>query len=195
MFGLLYDTPVEWVARVEALGLLALLSDHAHCELKAAATMQALIAKNCDHERIVQSLPEVAQEELQHFQLVEEELRRRGGRLAEQTSSPYADGLQKGAAATRTSLLLDRLLLSHLIEARSAERFHLLAQHLEDRDLAQLYQGLMPSESAHRVLFLRLAQDAFPAEPVAQRLRELQELEAEVVSRLPLEARIHSGMA
>ncbi len=195
MFGLLYETPMEWVGRVDALGLLPLLSDHAHCELKAAATMQALIAKNCEHERIVQSLPEVAQEELQHFQRVESELRRRGGRLAEQTASPYAEGLQRGAAKTRKSLLLDRLLLSHLIEARSAERFHLLGQHLEDRELADLYRDLLPSESAHRVLFLRLAQDAFSRSDVEQRLTELQGLEAQLLPGLPLEARIHSGMA
>ena len=193
MFGLRYQTPAEWVPRVEALGLDALLSDHAHCELKAAATMQALVAKNCAHPCIVRALPEVAQEELDHFQLVEKVLRQRGGTLGEQTSSPYADGLQRGSAATRTDLLLDRLLISHLIEARSAERFHLLSEHLADQELARLYRDLMPSESAHRVLFLRLAQDIFDGPRVEQRLEELKVLEAQVVQGLPLEARIHSG--
>ncbi|MEZ6004102.1 MAG: tRNA isopentenyl-2-thiomethyl-A-37 hydroxylase MiaE [Planctomycetota bacterium] len=193
MFGLLYETPPEWVARVEQLGLEALLSDHAHCELKAAATMQALIAKNHGHDAIVQQLPRLAMEELEHFERVEALLRARGGRLAEQDSSPYADGLQKASAATRTSLLLDRLLLSHLIEARSAERFHLLAKHLADRELAALYQDLLPSESTHRVLFQRLAEQIFGKQAAEDRLNELRRIEAQLLPTLPLAARVHSG--
>ena len=193
MFGLLYDTPIEWVARVEALGLDLLLSDHAHCELKAAATMQALIAKNCEHAVLVEALPAVAMEELEHFQQVHAILQARGGTLHEQDTSPYADGMRKASASSRHDLLLDRLLLSHLIEARSAERFHLLSLHLQDRELAALYAGLMPSESAHRVLFFRLAAKLFPASAVDKRLAELQRTEAEVIRHLPLEARIHSG--
>jgi len=193
VFGLLYETPPEWVARVEATSLLDLLGDHAHCELKAAATMQALVAKNPGIPDIVQKLPRVAMEELEHFERVEAELRQRGGTLREADTSPYADGLHRGSSATRTSLLLDRLLISHLIEARSAERFHLLATHLQDRSLAALYQELLPSESVHRVLFLRLAQAIFPEAKVNDRLEVLRRMEAELVPTLPFEPRVHSG--
>ncbi len=193
MFGLLFDTPSIWVERVESLGLQELLSDHAHCELKAAATMQALVAKNPGEAAIVQQLPRIAMEELEHFERVEAILRQRGGQLGEQSTSPYADGLQKRSSSTRSSLLLDRLIISHIIEARSAERFHLLSEHLQDRELAALYQDLMPSESAHRILFLRLASEAFSEKIVTKRLQELREIEAELVPELPLEARVHSG--
>ena len=95
---------------VEALGTLELLADHAHCELKAAATMQALVAKNPTIDSIVQSLPRFAMEELEHFQIVESLLRERGGKLTDQDTSPYADGLHRGSRANRKSLLLDRLI-------------------------------------------------------------------------------------
>ena len=193
MFSLMYDTPVQWVRDVEALGTLKLLSDHAHCELKAAATMQALVAKNPTCDSIVQSLPRFAMEELQHFEQVEALLRERGGKLAEQDTSPYADGLHKGSRANRKSLLLDRLIISHIIEARSAERFYLLSEHLEDRELADFFKSLLPSESVHRVVFLRLAEGLFPVEDVEKRTAELRRLEADVISKLPFEARVHSG--
>ena len=54
-FPLDYATPVEWVALVER-SPLALLADHAHCELKAATTAQSLIAKNPEHRTLVHAL-------------------------------------------------------------------------------------------------------------------------------------------
>ncbi len=193
MFSLKYETPSTWVQDVEALGTLDLLSDHAHCELKAAATMQALVAKNPTCDSIVRTLPRFAMEELEHFEMVEALLRERGGKLAEQDTSPYADGLHKGSRANRKSLLLDRLILSHIIEARSAERFYLLSEHLSDRTLAEFFGSLMPSESAHRIMFLRLAEGQFPAEAVHARAEELRQMEADLIASLPFEARIHSG--
>jgi len=193
MFSLMYETPVQWVNDVEALGTIELLNDHAHCELKAAATMQSLVSKNPSCDSIVQSLPRFAMEELEHFERVEALLRERGGKLSEQDSNPYADGLHKGSRTQRKSLLLDRLIIGHIIEARSAERFYLLSEHLEDRELADFFKSLLSSESAHRVMFLRLAEGLFPLEEVEKRTAELRRIEADVISTLPFEARIHSG--
>ncbi len=193
MFSLKYETPAEWVRDVEALGTLDLLSDHAHCELKAAATMQALVTMNPTCPSIVQTLPRFAMEELEHFVMVEALLRERGGKLTEYDKSPYADGIHKGSRINRKSLLLDRLILSHIIEARSAERFYLLSEHLEVRELAEFFKSLLPSESAHRGMFLRLAENYFPAEQVEARAEELRQMEADLIRNLPFEARVHSG--
>lgn len=191
-FRLECATPAEWVARVEERPL-ALLSDHCHCELKAAASAQAMLAKNGHHASLVEALGAVAIEELEHFRAVHAVLRARGGRLEPQDTNPYAEALLERSAATRRRRFLDRLLVAELIEARSLERFHLLAEHLRDAELAGLYRSLMASEAAHQALFERLARDLHPPGEVEMRRDELRALEGEVVAGLPFDHRVHSG--
>jgi tRNA-(ms[2]io[6]A)-hydroxylase len=187
-------TPPEWVRQVEREPLL-LLSDHAHCELKAAMTAQSLIAKNPEHRALVLALGDVAIEEMQHFVRVVHELHARGGALGPQSENLYAARLYGEAAASRSSLVLDRLVIAHLIEARSLERFHLLAHHLEDQALRALYAELLPSEAAHQGLYLRLGRERFGAERLDGRLAVLRALEGRVVATLPAGPAVHSGFA
>lgn len=194
MFALDYHTPPEWVDRV-AGDPIALLSDHAHCELKASASAQALIAKNPGRTSMLRELSAVAQEEMEHFTRVVDVLAARGGVLGVQLKNPYADGLLKHARRMNVDPLLERLLTAALIEARSLERFHLLATGLKDRALAKLYRDLIPSEAAHQGLFLRLAREAFPTETVSSAHCRLRELEGQVVRDLPFSYRVHSGLA
>lgn len=184
---------MEWVEQVEKRPL-ALLSDHAHCELKAAASAQAMVAKNGHLAEFVDALGAVAIEELEHFQRVHRLLRARGGELGHQDTNPYAEALLGRSAATRTQRFLDRLLVAELIEARSLERFHLLAEHLRDPELAGFYRSLMKSEAGHQAFFERMALELFPAEVAQARRDELRALEADVMSSLPFDYRVHSGM-
>ena len=194
MFALDYLTPIEWVERVSA-DPIALLSDHAHCELKAAASAQAMIAKNPERTGMLRELSEVAQEEMEHFTRVVDVLIERGGKLGVQLKNPYADGLLKHARRMNVDPLLERLLVAALIEARSLERFHLLATRLEDEALAGLYRDLVPSEAAHQGLFLRLARETFPEDAVAAAHTKLRALEGQVVAEMPFAYRVHSGLA
>ncbi len=192
-FKLAYSTPPEWVERVEQ-DLCALISDHAHCELKAASMAQTLIAKNPTRSELVAGLSAMAIEELEHFRLAIELLHERGGEFGKQLPNPYAVALHKGLAASSRSSFLDRLLVAALIEARSLERFTLLAEHLKDRALATAYGGLRQSEAGHRKLFLQLARSYFPRVEVDQRWVRLLELEKDVLEGLPFQVAVHSGM-
>lgn len=195
MFRLDYETPPQWVQRVEQ-DPLGLLADHAHCELKAAASAQALIARYPQHGALCLRMSEVAVEEMQHFTRVLTELQERGGGLDRTTPSPYAEALHsRSAAAGRTDVLLDRLIVAGLIEARSLERFHMLAEGLTDPSLAAIYRELLPSEAAHRGLFLGFARELFDRSRAEERERELRALEGEIVAGLPFAFRVHSGMA
>ncbi|MEY2783871.1 MAG: hypothetical protein RL277_74 [Planctomycetota bacterium] len=193
-FRLDYATPPEWVTQVER-DLPCLLSDHAHCELKAAASAQTLIVRNPRKEALVRELAAVAIEELAHFQLVVKELERRGGRLEFAQPSPYAEGLQSAAGGDAPDKLLDRLLISHLIELRSLERFHLLSEHLADAELAALYRGLMASEAGHQALFVRLAKELFDPQLVDRREAVLRAREGALMARLGFDGRMHCGIA
>lgn len=192
MLPLDWSTPPEWVARVEEQPL-ALLSDHAHCELKAAASAQSMVAKNGHQPVLAQELTAVAIEELEHFRIVHTVLTERGGQLEPQDVNPYADALLERSAATRRVRFLDRLLVAELIELRSLERFHLLSDHASDPSLAKLYRSLMASEARHGALFERLALDLYDPEVVHERRKELRTIEGEVAASLPFDYRVHSG--
>jgi len=100
VFGLVYQTPKVWVHRIES-DTDGLLSDHAHCELQAAVSAQTLIGKNPDRSQLVESMSEVATEEMQHFTLVVRTLYARGSTLRPQLPNPYAEALISAAARER----------------------------------------------------------------------------------------------
>jgi tRNA-(ms[2]io[6]A)-hydroxylase len=188
---LAWATPPEWVAAV-ATDTLSLLSDHAHCELKAASSAQALIAKNTQRPELIAELLSIAQEELEHFGRVVRLIESRGGKLAPVSGNRYAGELLRRGALGKSPHLLDRLLVAALIEARSLERFRLLADHLPDPELRALYSDLLNSEASHRAFFLDAAQSYHPKQFDSE-LERFAELEAEVISALPFAHLVHSG--
>ncbi len=193
MIELAYETPPVWAERALAAPL-ELLSDHAHCELRAAASAQMLIVRNTGRARLVERLAALAMEEMSHFRQVTALLHELGGRLLPAEPNPYMKGLLSASADTREESLLDRLLVAALIERRSLERFELLADTADER-IAPLYADLGPSEAGHGILFVDLARGCYPEGVVSRRLGELAALEGAVVERLPFAARIHSGLA
>ncbi len=66
MSTLLSATDPRW-AEVALSNLDATLSDHAHCEKKAAATAMKLVADHADLPDLVRSLARLAQEEQGHL--------------------------------------------------------------------------------------------------------------------------------
>ncbi len=190
--SLSWETPVEWVARIEERPL-ELLSDHAHNELKAASTAQAWLLRQPGNARLVTRLAALAAEEVEHFHRVVTLLYARGGQLLPVETSPYAEALLRESARTRRDAFLDRMVVAALIEQRSCERFELLAEHLADRELAALYADLVECERGHNRLFVDLVREAFPGEQGEARLAELFELEGAVIAALPFSHRMHSG--
>ena len=193
-FKLAALTPPAWVAMVEE-DPCGLLSDHAHCELKAASTAQALLLKHRTNTALVAELAAMAAEELAHFHQAVDALHARGGVLGPVETNPYAERLLADSGPTRGAPLLDRLLIAGLIELRSLERFHLLAEGLGDPELAALYRGLIPSEAGHQALFDRLARGLFDGALVARRQEELLAIEARCAREAPPGPRVHAGWA
>jgi tRNA-(ms[2]io[6]A)-hydroxylase len=170
-------------------GLAATLADHAHCEKKAAASALKLVADHPDRPDLVRSLAKLAQEELQHLLAVLAEMARLGIAPTPDGGDPYAQSLVRlvrgGAPA-----LVDRLLVSALIEARSCARLLLLADALPDPRLRDLYARFARSEAGHERLFVDLAvREAGDA--ARTRLEALAAEEARIVAALPLLPRIH----
>jgi tRNA-(ms[2]io[6]A)-hydroxylase len=192
-----FTTPARWATEVLA-DPLALLNDHAHLEKKAAANALELLNRwpqPCPPENWVTAMTAVARDEVEHLAVVTRLLARRGGKLSRQHSNPYASDLHK---LVRKGLgrgeLIDRLMISSLIEARSCERFLLLANASQDAELARLYKGLWASEHGHYLSFLNLAEVIEPREQVGARWNEMLELEAQIIGRQPPGPRMHSGL-
>jgi len=189
---LAWETPEAW-ARCALQEPLELLIDHAHCELGAASTAQTLIARHPDIDPLVDRFSALAAEELRHFRRVHRLLRERGGVLRAPGANPYAGGLVRAIERSAPDALVDRLIVSGLIERRSLERFELLAAAAEDRELAAMFLELGPSEMGHALMFIDLARVLFPAVDVDARLAEWSAREAELISSLPFGPRVHSG--
>lgn len=142
---------------------------------------------------IVAPLLALAKEETGHFDEVHQRITDRGGVLGMPASDAYVVGLRRAARADHREhpVLLDRLLICALVEARSCERFQLLAEHLPAAELRVFYGELMESEARHYRLFVRLAEERFGFETARARLGELARREAELVARLPLGPTVH----
>lgn len=193
MLGLLAPTEPEWAVAVER-DLDRLLSDHAHCELKAAQSALSLIGRYAGEiPSMVEPLAALAHEETDHFSQVEAKLRARGRLMNPPASDEYVVALRKAVRvdAAQYPILLDRLLISALIEARSCERFRLLSECLSDASLRDFYRELMVSEAGHYRLFAKIAETGFGESATRARLKTLAEREAEIAMKLPLGPTVH----
>jgi tRNA 2-(methylsulfanyl)-N6-isopentenyladenosine37 hydroxylase len=187
------NTPTSeaWIEQAIA-NLDIVLLDHSHCERKAAGVALNLLCRYPSSVELVRQLTAIAKEELDHFQLVNQILEQRGIALAPLTPPPYGAGLKAQVRRQEPERMLDSLLVSGLIEARSHERLGLLSAHLPDRDLARFYQSLMASEARHYGIYWVLATTYFEREVVQMRLEALAAVESELLANLHPEPRIHS---
>src|SRR5689334_14789537 len=149
--------PSSWLPRTLA-NLPAVLVDHAHLERKAA-TSALNLEKYRDLFERVDELNAIAIEELQHFQLVLQILRRRGIPFGQAYPSPWISGLMRTVRNGTRQQVIDHLICCSFIEGRSCEKFQLLAEALRETDpeLAAFYGGLVESEGNHYATYILMA--------------------------------------
>ena len=183
-------TPAAWVAAA-ARDWAQVLIDHANCEKKAASTALALMFAYPEDRKLSLALSRLAREELRHFEQVARAMSQAGIRPTRQRPGRYAQELRRAMRTSEPARKLDVLLVGALIEARSAERFALLAPRLPG-SLGRLYADLRACEARHFELYLGFAQEAAPEEWQA-RLAQLAAHEAQLVTTQDELLRFHSG--
>jgi tRNA 2-(methylsulfanyl)-N6-isopentenyladenosine37 hydroxylase len=191
MLSLHSPTPDRWLAQVESQ-LDLLLIDHAHCEKKAAGVAMNLLFAYVEHAELTGAMTEIVHEELDHFHQVRSLLDRRGIRFRKLAPSRYGARLHELIRKAEPERAVDRLLVAGLIEARSCERFGLLAERLADRELAAFYGSLFESEARHHSTYVRLAKEFQPEDAVRQRLSDLAAREAAIIAASDDPPRMHS---
>jgi len=169
-----------------------LLLDHAHCERKAAGMALRLMFRYPDRPFLHDPLSRLAREELAHYEEVLRALAARGGSIRRQRPSPYAGRLYHCVRSAEPERLVDTLLVCALIEARSCERFQLLADAIDDPGLRSLYSGLLASEARHHGSYLELASQVCDESSARVRLLELAEREAEIIAEPSPMVRMHA---
>jgi tRNA 2-(methylsulfanyl)-N6-isopentenyladenosine37 hydroxylase len=197
MLGLLVPTNPTW-AKIAKADVGAVLVDHAHCEMKAASNAMSLVARyggltDTLSTGLVLRLTDLAQEELEHFRQVLQKIEQRGEVLGPPPVDDYASELRKrtqrlawtNRPRERIVGVADRLIVGALIEARSAERFKLLADALDGDELGAFYTELFASEARHYSTFVDMAVEVVHDEGIVrERLQQLAQVEADVVQEL-----------
>jgi len=194
MLGLHDLTPPAWAQDV-LKEPERLLLDHLFCEYKAAAMARRTLKLHGAKYPILKKLmSELAEEELRHAAQCEQLLANMKRPEPQHGGNPYVQGLRQLAARTGHGSFLDTLLVNSLIEARSAERFKLLADTARGTELGRFYEDLFASEVNHYVLFVALSADFFGEEKTLTRLEDLRAGEAALLRSLPAGPRMHSGV-
>lgn len=183
-------TPAAWLdAAVPNLDLL--LIDHANCEKKAAATAINLLFRYVDRPELLGAMSQLAREELLHFEQVVAMMRQRGIAYRQIGASRYAAGLRGHVRNDEPGKLVDTLIVGAFIEARSCERFAVLAPRL-DEDLARYYRFLLRSEERHYTDYLDLAA-LYAGSAVTERVDYFRGVERGLIETPDTEFRFHSG--
>ena len=193
MLGLKLPTDPRWVNVAEKT-IEEILTDHAFCEQKAATMGVTLIVKFSDHAKLVDEVTPLVAEEWGHFRKVLKELKKRGLNLGRQRKDEYVVALhnQMRKGGSREQTMMEYLLVSAMVEARSCERFRLLSLYCQDEYLRKFYYEFMVSEAGHYRMFIDLAKHYLPEDQVKRRWEEMLIAEAEIMANLELRGdRVH----
>ncbi|XLS27707.1 tRNA-(ms[2]io[6]A)-hydroxylase [Flavobacteriaceae bacterium M23B6Z8] len=192
MLGLKLPTDPRWVNIVEK-NIEEILTDHAYCEQKAASTAISLIVIFPEYTELVQEMTALVKEEISHFKMVHDKIIARGWVLGRDRKDDYVIALMKffPKGGSRTTQLVHKLLYAALIEARSCERFRLLSENLQDKELAEFYKNLMVSEANHYTMFLSFARKYGERNEVDSKWQDLLAYEARIMKELGKKETIH----
>ncbi|MBT8186184.1 MAG: tRNA-(ms[2]io[6]A)-hydroxylase [Croceitalea sp.] len=192
MLGLQLPTDPRWVNIVEK-NISEILTDHAYCEQKAASTAISLIIGFPEKSELVKEMTALAREEMGHFNMVHDNILKRGWVLGRERKDEYVIELMKffPKGGSRDTHLVHKLLYAALIEARSCERFRLLSEHISDPELAEFYRKLMVSEANHYTMFLKFARKYGPRDVVDEKWQSLLAHEAEIMKNLGKKETMH----
>lgn len=187
-------TDPRWVNIVET-NIGEILSDHAWCEQKAATNAINLIINNSEKEELVSAMLAISIEEMEHFKMVHEMIKKRGLTLERERKDDYVNELAKymkqSSDGSRESGLIERLLFAAMIEARSCERFKVLSENIKDLELAKFYRELMESEASHYTTFINFARKYSETINVEKRWQEWLDFEAKVIANYGTKETVH----
>jgi tRNA-(ms[2]io[6]A)-hydroxylase len=192
MLRLKLPTDPRWVD-IAQKNINEILTDHAYCEQTAASAAISFIVQYPEYPELVDAMSDLAREEMEHFQMVHDQIKKRGLKLGYERKDDYVKKLRQFfKGGDRVHQLTDNLLLAAMIEARSCERFRVLSEGIEDSELKTFYAELMKSEAVHYTMFLKFAREIGGAVmDVDKKWQDFLSYEAKVIATFGKTERIH----
>jgi tRNA-(ms[2]io[6]A)-hydroxylase len=192
MLGLKLPTDPRW-ANIAEKNIDEILTDHAFCEQKAASYAISLIVTYPEYSDLVTAMTDLSREEMGHFKMVHKRIQERGLTLGRERKDEYVNRINQFFPKTgdRKERLIQRLLIAALIEARSCERFKVLSENIQDKELAEFYRNLMISEANHYTMFLKFARQYGEREKVDAMWQDLLTYEATIMQDFGNKELIH----
>jgi len=192
MLGLQLPTDPRWVNIAEK-NIEEILVDHAYCEQKAASTAISFIIGFPEKTELVKAMIDLVTEEMNHFKMVHDLLIERGFVLGRERKDAYVNQLMQffPKGGSREDHLVHKLLYAALIEARSCERFRLLSEKLEDKQLASFYKKLMISEANHHTMFLQFARNYGGRKQTDQKWKSILDFEGKLIKSFGKKETMH----
>jgi tRNA-(ms[2]io[6]A)-hydroxylase len=152
----------------------------------------SFVAKYPDRLEIIPELIHTGIEELEHFRLVYKIMQKRGLQLNHAIGEDhYVKGLLKEVHGDKNKRFRDRLIIASVVENRGFERFKQVSDHHPDPEMSKFYRMIYESEAKHGNSFVQMACYYFPEEEVIERWNQFAELEAELLTKLPIKAALH----
>jgi tRNA-(ms[2]io[6]A)-hydroxylase len=192
MLGLKLPTDPRWVNIVEK-NIEEILTDHAYCEQKAASNAISTIVRYPEYDDVVEEMVRISREEMEHFGMVHNELRKRGLALGRERKDPYVHDLAAfiKQGGNKEQQFVDKMLFAAMIEARSCERFRLLSESISDEGLRDFYYELMASEAEHYATFIGFARKYGTGVDVEKRWQEFLDFEATLMDKYGKKETMH----
>ena len=192
MLGLKLPTDPRWVNIVEK-NIEEILTDHAYCEQKAASNAISTIVRYPEYDDVVEEMVRISREEMEHFGMVHNELRKRGLSLGRERKDPYVHDLAAfiKQGGNKEQQFVDKMLFAAMIEARSCERFRLLSESISDEGLRDFYYELMASEAEHYATFIGFARKYGIGVDVEKRWQEFLDFEATLMEKYGKKETMH----
>lgn len=195
MLGLKMSTDPRWVNIAER-NIEEILIDHAFCEQKAASNAISMIVQYPQYADLVQEMTAICKEEMEHFDMVHQELLKRGMKLGFERKDPYVNDLAKYLKqhkndGSRELHFVNQMLFAAMIEARSCERFKILSEQLKDTELRVFYRDLMESEARHYTTFIGFARKYGGKVDVDARWQDFLDYEASLMEKYGNSETIH----
>ncbi|UYM16078.1 tRNA-(ms[2]io[6]A)-hydroxylase [Endozoicomonas euniceicola] len=160
-------------------------------EKKAASTALNQMFRYIHHEDLLHKMSRLAREELLHFEQVMKLMKKRNIRYRQVSASRYHGLMREQVRKREPGQLVDILVCGAFVEARSCERFHKLAFHVDD-ELAKFYRSLLLSEGRHFMDYLTLAESIAQTD-ISDRIAVFAAIDRKAVESGDQQFRFHSG--
>ncbi|WP_281422535.1 tRNA isopentenyl-2-thiomethyl-A-37 hydroxylase MiaE [Agarivorans litoreus] len=142
---------------------------------------------------LIEKMRLLIKEELHHFEQVFSIMRQFNIHYQNLPAGSYAKGLMSQVRHYEPQALADKLIVGAYIEARSCERFAMLAPLLPEA-IGQFYISLLRSEARHYQDYLSLANMVIDEQELQQRVKKIGQQEAQLIYQQDKMFRFHSGI-